>query len=135
MQFSNEQLPTYLLRQKCGNTNINMFYYLINFLFPALRKAIFSSTPSSTAPPNSSARRPEFDDLAAEVGLGSHHNGVTDPQQRAKLRAELDGIIAHIYGLTEEEFSHVLSTFPLVDESVKAAALQAWHDVADGVVH
>ena len=78
---------------------------------------------------------PEFDDLAAEVGLGSHHNGVTDPPQRAKLRAELDGIIAHIYGLTEDEFAYVLSTFPLVDESVKAAALQAWRDVADGKVH
>ena len=78
---------------------------------------------------------PNFDELAAEVGLGSHHNGVTDPVGRAKLRAELDGIIAHIYGLTEEDFSHVLSTFPLVDESVKTAALQAWHDVADGKVH
>ena len=77
----------------------------------------------------------EFDDLAAEVGLGSHHNGVTDPQQRAKLRAELDGIIAHIYGLTEDEFAYVLSTFPLVKKSVKAAALQAWRDVANGVVH
>ena len=77
----------------------------------------------------------EFDDLAAEVGLGSHRNGVTDPVQRAQLRAELDGIIAHIYGLTEDEFAYVLSTFPLVDESVKAATLQAWRDVADGVAH
>ena len=33
---------------------------------------------------------PEFDDLAAEVGLGSHHSGVTDPAGRAELRAELD---------------------------------------------
>ena len=31
--------------------------------------------------------------------------------ERAKLRAELDGIIAHLYGLTEEEFKHILSTF------------------------
>ncbi|MCY4525385.1 MAG: hypothetical protein OXB89_02150 [Anaerolineaceae bacterium] len=78
---------------------------------------------------------PEFDELAAEVGLGSHHNGVTDPVGRAKLRAELDGIIAQIYGLSEEEFRHILGTFPLVEKSVRDDALQAWHDVADGKVH
>ena len=77
---------------------------------------------------------PEFDDLAAEVGLGGHHNGVTDPVGRAKLRAELDGIIAYIYGLTEDEFAYVLSTFPLVAEPVKVAALNAYRDVERGVV-
>ena len=77
---------------------------------------------------------PEFDDLATEVGLGSHRNGVTDSAGRAKLRAELDGIIAHIYSLTEEEFAYVLSTFPLVAEPVKEAALEAYRDVERGVV-
>ena len=77
---------------------------------------------------------PEFDDLAAEVGLVSHLKGVTDPAGRAKLRAELDGIIAHIYGLTENEFAYVLSTFPLVAEPVKVAALNAYRDVERGVV-
>ena len=77
---------------------------------------------------------PEFDDLAAEVGLGSHHNGVTDPVGRAKLRAELDGIIAHIYGLAEDEFAYVLSTFPLVAAPVKVAALEAYRDVEHGVI-
>ena len=76
---------------------------------------------------------PEFDDLAAEVGLGSHHNGVADTVGRAELRAELDGIIAHIYGLTEDEFAYVLSTFPLVGEPVKVAALEAYRDVERGV--
>ncbi|MYD09856.1 MAG: ATP-binding protein [Chloroflexi bacterium] len=75
---------------------------------------------------------PEYDDLAAEVGLGNHHKGVTNPAGRARLRAELDGIIAHIYGLTEDEFAYVLSTFPLVADSVKAAALAAYRDVARG---
>ncbi len=73
---------------------------------------------------------PEFDDLAKEVGLGSHKNGVTDPSERAKLRAELDGIIAHLYGLTEEEFAYILTTFPIVEQSVKDAALQAYRDLA-----
>ena len=72
---------------------------------------------------------PEYDELAAEAGLGSHHNGVTDPAQRAKLRAELDGMIAHIYGLTEDEFAYVLSTFPLVAEPIKAAALASYRNL------
>ena len=73
---------------------------------------------------------PEFDDLAAEVGLGSHTNGVTDEIARAKLRAELDGIIAHLYHLTEVEFAHILSTFSIVPEATKDAALQAYRDFA-----
>ena len=85
-------------------------------------------------PHNSSSRRRNSSDLAAEVELGSHHNGMTDPVGRAKLRAELDGIIAHIYGLTENEFASVLSTFPLVAEPVKVAALNAYRDVERGVV-
>ncbi len=69
---------------------------------------------------------PEFDDLAQEVGLGSHHNGITEESERAKLRAELDGMIAHLYNLTETEFTHILSTFPIVPEATKQAALEAY---------
>ena len=71
---------------------------------------------------------PEFDDLAAEVGLGSHANGVTDEGDRAKLRAELDGMIAHLYGLTEAEFTHILSTFPIVSNEIKQAALEEYRN-------
>jgi predicted HTH transcriptional regulator len=60
------------------------------------------------------------------VGLGSHTNGVTDESDRAKLRAELDGMIAHLYGLTEQEFTYILSTFPIVAEQVKQDALEAY---------
>jgi hypothetical protein len=69
---------------------------------------------------------PEFDELASYVGLGSHQQGVTNESDRAKLRAELDGMIAHLYGLTEEEFAYILSTFPIVAEPVKVAALEAY---------
>ncbi|HOG42816.1 MAG TPA: hypothetical protein PK560_01890, partial [bacterium] len=77
---------------------------------------------------------PEFDDLAKEVGLGSHKNGVTDPSERRKLRAELDGIIGNIYGLTEEEFVHVLSTFPIVGDDIKLAAHNAFRNYAKGLI-
>ncbi|MBD1212459.1 MAG: Eco57I restriction-modification methylase domain-containing protein [Dolichospermum circinale Clear-D4] len=71
----------------------------------------------------------EYDELAREVGLTSYENGVTDERERGKIRAELDGIIAHLYGLTETEFSHILSTFPIVAEEVKTAALNAYREM------
>jgi hypothetical protein len=40
--------------------------------------------------------------------------------------ARLQAAAAHIYGLTRVEFAHVLSTFPLVDEGDRAAALRAF---------
>ena len=73
---------------------------------------------------------PEFDELAQEVGLNSHREGVTDETERAQLRAELDGIIAHLYGLTEAEFAYILTTFPIVPEAVKQAALEAYRTFA-----
>jgi hypothetical protein len=76
----------------------------------------------------------EFDDLAKEIGLKSHKKGVTDTMGRSELRAELDGLIAHLYGLTEEEFAHILSTFPLVPDPVKVAAQNAYRDVERGLI-
>ncbi len=76
----------------------------------------------------------EFDDLAKEVGFKSHKAGTTDSTERAKLRAELDGLIAHLYGLTEEEFAYVLTTFPIVPDPVKIAALNAYRDVERGLI-
>ncbi|MGV0028889.1 AlbA family DNA-binding domain-containing protein [Phormidesmis priestleyi] len=73
---------------------------------------------------------PEFDDLAQEVGLESHKNGITDDRDRAQLRAQLDGMIAHLYNLTEAEFTHILSTFPIVPEVTKQAALDAYRTFA-----
>jgi len=31
-----------------------------------------------------------------------------------RLRAELDGLYAHLYGLTRDELAYVLDTFPIV---------------------
>ena len=59
---------------------------------------------------------------------------MTDCTHRAQLRAELDGLAAHLYGLTESEFAHILTTFPIVADALKTAALQAYRDVAMGKV-
>ena len=95
---------------------------------------------------------PDFDDLAKSAGLLPHSNprpspgqallaegegaryGATDATERAQLRAELDGLVAHLYGLTESEFVHILGSFPLVAEAVKKAAHQAYRDVENGLI-
>jgi hypothetical protein len=74
----------------------------------------------------------EFDALAREVGL-EHHQPL-DPMDRARLRAELDGLVAHLYGLSEAEFAHILASFPLVPEPVKVDAHNAYRRVAQGLI-
>jgi hypothetical protein len=69
---------------------------------------------------------PAFDELAQAAGLVDHTEAATDPAERAILRAELDAMVAHLYGLTEAEFAHVLATFPLVKEEAKTATLDAF---------
>jgi hypothetical protein len=75
---------------------------------------------------------PEFDDLAKEIFGGratAKTIGATEPAERANLRAELDALVAHLYGLTEEEFAYILTTFPLVEESVKQLTLNTYRDL------
>jgi hypothetical protein len=71
----------------------------------------------------------EFDELAKEVGIDSHKNGVTEEAERMAIRAKLDAIVAHLYELTPTEFQHILNTFPLVPESVKTATLKAYQNL------
>jgi hypothetical protein len=118
----------YYIRQMVS-ANLNMFY-IYQLPVPRISKgdAAFSEIVDRAA--RLICTTSEFDDLAKEVGLRSHTDGVTDPSERAKLRAELDGMVAHLYGLCEEEFIHILSTFPLVEQSVKDAALDAYRGYA-----
>lgn len=44
------------------------------------------------------------------------------------------GLIAHLYGLIRTEFAHIHTTFPLVAEPVKVAALNAYRDVERGLI-
>jgi len=39
---------------------------------------------------------------------------VWDGARRALLRGELDGLYAHLYGLTRDELAYILDTFPIV---------------------
>lgn len=122
----------WMLRQKV-TTTLNMFYI---YQLPVPRYQ--SGEPYFASLVERAARlictTPEFDDFAKEVGLRDHTEGATDEVARGKLRAEIDGIVAHIYGLTEQEFAHILGTFPLVPEPVKVAARNAYRDVERGLI-
>jgi|GEM_PF-171079 len=114
----------YVLRSRM-TTNLNSFI-LYQLPVPRLTEKDPAFAPIVSRAAKLICTAPEFDDLAREVGLGSHAEGVTDPAARATLRAELDGLVAHLYGLTEDEFAYILTTFPIVKQSVKDAALEAF---------
>jgi hypothetical protein len=45
---------------------------------------------------------------------------VWDEERRAALRAELDALYAHLYGLTRDELAYILDTFPIVKRKDEA---------------
>ena len=128
----NSYIFDWMIRQKITN-HLNMFY-VYQMPVPRLRSKNKVFGPIVERSARLICTSPEFDGLAKEVGLGSHKQGATQPEERAKLRAELDGLVAHLYGLTEEEFAYILTTFPLVADPVKVAAQNAYRDVERGLV-
>lgn len=120
----------WFLRQKVSAT-LNMFY-IYQVPAPRLTEHDSAFRPIVERATSLICTQPEFGGLWQEVmgTLWSKGAGATDPADRARLRAELDGLIAHLYGLTEEEFAHILSTFPVVPQAVKDAALEAYRQFA-----
>ncbi len=47
-------------------------------------------------------------------------HAATDPRERAQLRAEIDALVADLYGLSQEDFAYILTTFPLLDRDQPA---------------
>ena len=128
----NSYCVDYCIRSRV-TTNLN-FFFLEQLAIPRLtgEDVLFGLILSRAA--RLICTTPEFDELAKSVGLKGYQDGASDSTERAKLRAELDGLVAHLYGLSEEEFTHILTTFPLVAEPVKVAALNAWRDVQRGLI-
>jgi hypothetical protein len=126
----NSFIVDWMLRQKI-TSHLNMFY-IYQVPIPRLVGNSESAKPVVARAARLSCTTPEFDGLAKDVGLKKHQP--LEVTERARLRAELDGLVAHLYGLTEAEFVHILGTFPLVAEPVKVAALNAYRDVERGLV-
>ena len=156
--FCNHKLPTAILRTKDGAPDLRASLMLCAILnsfvadyFFRLRVSanltffIVYQTPVPRIPEDAavssilvhhSARlvcsSVDFADLWQDV-MGSpwsEQDATTDPAERAHLRAELDGLVAHLYGLTEEELAYILSTFPVIPENTKNAVLEAYRALA-----
>ncbi|MBE9089337.1 ATP-binding protein [Microcystis aeruginosa LEGE 11464] len=123
----NSLIIDFCARQKVS-ANINMFY-IYQLPIPRLKEGdkYFQEIVENAA--KLICTTEEFEQLAKEVGIGSHKNGVTEEAERMEIRAKLDAIVAHLYELTPTEFQHILSTFPLVPESVKTATLKAYQNL------
>jgi len=123
----------FVLRMKITN-NVNMFYL---YQLPVPR--LSAGAPCFDAIVPRAARLtctgPAFADLWRDVMGAPWDSGqaATDPAERQHLRAEIDALVAHLYGLTRDEFAHILAAFPLVfpDDAAgkqKKAALLATYD-------
>jgi hypothetical protein len=135
MAVFNSFVIDWFLRQKVS-ANINMFY-IYQLPVPRLTEKDAAFRPIVERSARLICTTPEFDDLAKEIfgrRADSATIGATDPTERAKLRAELDALVAHLYGLTEEEFAYILTTFPLVSDAVKIAAHNAFRNVEKGLI-
>jgi hypothetical protein len=120
----------YSIRQRV-TTNLN-FFYLYQLPIPRLTESDPAFRPLVERAARLIGTAPEFDELLQEVfGPKASHatHGATDPQSRLTLRAEIDALVARLYDLTEAEFTHILGTFPLVDEATKTQTLNTYRDL------
>lgn len=78
----------------------------------------------------------EFKDLWKGIvpDLGLLDMPAINPVEREQLHAELDGLITHLYKVKENEFSYILSKFPLVGNPMKIAAQNAYRDTERGLI-
>jgi hypothetical protein len=114
----NSFVVDYCIRQRV-TTNLN-FFYIYQLPIPRLTEsdARFKGIVERAAA--LICVSDEFEDLKRELVAKGYELKMDAPDI---LRAELDAMVAHLYDLTEDEFAHILKTFPIVKDEVKAAAM------------
>ncbi len=113
----------WLIRLKV-TTHCSIFY-VYQMPVPRLEEgnAIFEQLVSRAA--KLICTQPEFDDLAREVCIESFERA-HDPKERAEIRAQIEAIVAHLYGLTRDDLQHVLASFPNVPEAERAIVFETF---------
>ena len=130
----------FTVRQKMGNVNLNFYLVeqlpvlppdrytleLLDFIVPRVVELTYTAWDM----------QPFAQDIMSEVGQETWDRWFADApvhdstppagqpampapfvwneERRARLRAELDAVYAHLYGLTREELTYILDTFPIV---------------------
>lgn len=104
----------HIIRYKVSTT-LNMFY-LQQLPLPRLTPGNRHFEALVPRAARLTCTRAAFGDLwQAVMGEGwDESKGTVDPGERQRLRDEIDAIVAHLYGLSREDFEHILGTFPLV---------------------
>jgi hypothetical protein len=77
---------------------------------------------------------PEFDELRRELlgDVNAHIATIQDERQR--LQNEIDALVAHLYGLDENDLRHILYapyTFPLVKQEIKDGVMRQFGRVGE----
>ncbi len=134
LSMMNSLCEDYIVRYKVS-THVSMFY-AYQLPMPRLSPGNLYFDAIVPRAARLTCTREEFADLWGDVMGESwdESKGATDPAERQQLRDEIDAIAAHLYGLTRDEFDHILGTFPLVfpdDEAgrAKRERLLAVYDV------
>jgi hypothetical protein len=76
----------------------------------------------------------EFDGLRRELLSSVEAHVATNPIERQHLQNEIDALVAHLYGLEEEDLRHILYasyTFPLVSLEIKDGVMAAFARVEE----
>ncbi len=114
----------YLVRFKV-TTHVNMFYF---YQLPVPRLSVDDAYCKAII---SRAARlmcvgQEFDELRSVLLGDVNAHVATDAAERKQLQREIDGLVAHLYSLTEKEFHHVLNSFPRLSQSDKDLLLDTY---------
>jgi hypothetical protein len=103
LAFANSLVGDFLIRQKIS-THLNLFYVES---WPLLRPRVGSAGFRETL-----ARVARLVSITPEIHLAEP---AIDLRERARLRAEIDAIVAGLYDLPPAEFGYILTAFPLLD--------------------
>ncbi|AZQ38104.1 SAM-dependent DNA methyltransferase [Streptomyces cyaneochromogenes] len=109
----------YVLRQKLGGTNLNFFQFeQLPFIAPEVIALHASSlTPRILELTYTSHDMSPFARDLDDTGTPFRW----DPSRRAVIRAELDALFFHLYGITRDDTAYILDTFNVVrDNDIKA---------------
>ncbi len=60
-------------------------------------------------------------DWSVSCGVHDRTPEFRDIGDRAQLRAEIDAYVAHLYGLSRDDFEYILGTFPVLERKERAA--------------
>jgi type I restriction-modification system DNA methylase subunit len=120
--ITNSFVVDWLVRLRVSN-NIN-FFLLESLAIPRLKVNESLTQKLAIRAARLTCTTPEFaplwDDVAthypAEMDTPwQQEYAAIDPKERAKTRAEIDALVADLYGLSEQDFAYILTTFPLLD--------------------